>query len=223
MIYVPILMPIFNKITPLDDGELKDEINAFASKVGYQVSKISVMDASKRSSRLNAFFTGFGKFKHIVLFDTLIEKMDKEEIVAVLAHEIGHNKHKHTIVNLGVTFIQLGVYFALLMLMLMNEGFSTSFGFEGIHFGFIIIIFLETLSGFDVFIAPLLNGLIRRGEYQADHYAATKYKKAPMIKALKILTKENFSNLTPHPLFVKIRYSHPPVSDRITAINNIKS
>lgn len=222
MIYVPVLVPIFNKVTPLEDGDLKVAIEEFATSVGYQVSKISVMDASRRSSRLNAFFTGFGKFKHIVLYDTLIEKMNTEEIVAVLAHEIGHNKHKHIIFNLFTSVMQLAAYFGLLMLILSNEGFSTQFGFNGVHFGFSIIIFMEMLSAFEVFVAPALNGLSRKAEYQADRYAATKYKKEPMITALKVLTKENFSNLTPHPFFVKMRYSHPPVADRIQAIQKIK-
>lgn len=221
MIYVKVIVPIFNKLTPLEEGKLKEEINAFAESVGYTVSKISVMDASRRSSKLNAFFSGFGKFKQIVLFDTLIEKMSTEEIVAVLAHEIGHNKHKHIIQNLFQTIIQLALYFGILMAVLSTKEFSTAFGFNEVHFGFSIILFAELLAVIDFIIALVLNGLSRKAEYQADRYAATKYKKEPMITALKVLSRENFSNLTPHPLFVKIRYSHPPVFERIRAINNI--
>ena len=221
MIYVKVLMPIFNKVTPLEEGELKDAIEEFTTEVGYTVSKISVIDASKRSTRLNAMFSGFGKFKHIILFDTLIEKMSTEEIIAVLAHEIGHNKHKHVITNLFVTIVQLGAFIGFLMLILSTSSLYTAFGFDGIFFGFGMIVFLELISALDIFIAPFLNALIRRGEYQADHFAATKYQKEPMISALKVLGRENFSNLTPHPLFVKIRYSHPPLYLRIRAINNI--
>ncbi len=221
MIYVKVLMPIFNKVTALEEGELKDAINHFAEGVGYTVSKISVIDASKRSTKLNAMFTGFGKFKHIILFDTLIEKMSTEEIVAVLAHEIGHNKHKHIITSMGTTFIQFGLFLGLLVLTLTTKSIYLDSGFEAIFFGYGLIIFLELVSAIDIVFAPFLNAMIRRGEYQADHYASTKYNKESMISALRLLSKENFSNLTPHPLFVKIRYSHPPVYQRIRAINKI--
>lgn len=221
IIYVSVIVPLFNKLTPLEDGELKDMIHEFSNKVGYQVSKISIMDASKRSTKLNAFFSGFGKFKQIVLFDTLIEKMSNEEIVAVLAHEIGHNKHKHIVRNLFQTIFMLAVYFGLLMIVLTNIEFSKAFGFTEIHFVFSLILFSFLLSPVDMIFGTVLSTLSRRAEYQADRFASKQYGKAPMISALKVLSKENFSNLTPHPLYVKLTYSHPPTASRIKAINNI--
>lgn len=221
ILYVPLLVPIFNKLKPLEEGKLKDDIESFAKSVGYTVSKISVMDASRRSSKINAFFSGFGKFKHIVLFDTLIEKLTTEEVVAVLAHEIGHSKKKHVLINLFTTIIQFGIYLFFLLVLLSNLGFSTAFGFSELNFGFILILFIEFIKVYGLIVSPFLSGLSRKAEYQADHYAATKYKKEPMISALKVLSRENFSNLTPHPFYVKMTYSHPPTYDRIKAIKKI--
>ena len=221
IIYVPLLVPIFNKLKPLEEGKLKDDIESFAKSVGYTVSKISVMDASRRSSKINAFFSGFGKFKHIVLFDTLIEKLTTEEVVAVLAHEIGHSKKKHVFINMIISIMQLGIYLFFLLVLLSNSGFSTAFGFSELNFGFVLILFLEFNKVYEIIVSPFLSGLSRKAEYQADHYASTKYKKEPMISALKVLSRENFSNLTPHPFFVKMTYSHPPTYDRIKAIKKI--
>jgi STE24 endopeptidase len=225
IIYTRFLVPIFNKLTPLEDGELKDMINEFANSVGYEVTKISVMDASKRSTKLNAFFSGFGRFKQVVLYDTLIEKMSNEEIVAVLAHEIGHSKHKHIVFNLIQMAITMMIYIGALGLVLRVPEFSTAFGFEetmahfsDFHFAFALILFGILLSPLDVLIGLVSSYYSRKHEYQADHYAASKYKVEPMITALKVLSKENFSNLTPHPLYVKLRYSHPPTASRIKAI-----
>lgn len=221
LIYVPVIVPIFNKLSPLEDGELKTEIETFMTKVGYQVKKISVMDASRRSSKLNAFFSGFGKFKNIVLFDTLIEKMSTEEIVAVLAHEVGHGKHKHVITNLIQIIVQFAVFFGLLMVILTNVVFSQAFGFETIHFGFSIILFSIMMEPLSIVLSLFTSTSSRKKEYQADKYAAENYSKKPMINALKVLARANYANLTPHPLFVKILYSHPPITDRISAINKL--
>lgn len=218
ILYVPVFVPLFNKLSPLEDGELKIMITSFANSVGYEISKISVIDASKRSSRLNAFFSGMGKFKQIVLYDTLIEKMSNEEIVAVLAHEIGHNKHKHVISGLFERGITLFIYVGLLMLVLNEAIFSTAFGFDAASIGFSLVLFIVLLEPISILINLVSAGISRKHEYQADAYASTKFKKEPMITALKVLSKENFSNLTPHPLYVKLRYSHPPTADRINAI-----
>jgi STE24 endopeptidase len=222
IIYVPVIVPIFNKLTPLEDGDLKDMIQDFAHGVGYEVTKISTMDASKRSTKLNAFFAGLGKFKQVVLYDTLVEKMSNEEIVAVLAHEIGHSKHKHIIFNLIETSITLLFYFGAFYLVLAEDAFMTAFSIENATFGFAIILFLVLMNPISIFIGLLSSYFSRKHEYQADAYAATKYKKEPMITALKVLSKANFSNLTPHPLVVKLRYSHPPTAMRIKAIKAIK-
>lgn len=221
VIYTSVIVPLFNKLTPLEDGELKEGINAFAKSVGYEVSKISVMDASRRSSKLNAFFSGFGKFKKIVLYDTLVDKMSTEEIVAVLAHEIGHSKHKHIIFNLFQTALVLFIYIGLFGFILRSPIFAESFGFTEANFGFSLIIFTILIEPVQILIGLITAGLSRKHEYQADHFAASKYKKEPMITALKVLSRENFSNLTPHPLYVKLTYSHPPTVDRIRAINGI--
>ena len=223
VLYVRVFIPIFNKLTPLDDGELKDMIHEFANKVGYEVTKISVMDASKRSSRLNAFFVGFGRFKQIVLYDTLIEKMNNEEILAVLAHEIGHNKHKHIIFNLAQTAVTLSIYMGALWLVISNPEFSTAFGFEGLNFGFSLILFTVLLEPISVVLGLLTSYISRRHEFQADRFAASNFKKEPMESALKVLVKENFSHLTPHPLYVKLLYSHPPVYQRIRAIRKVEN
>lgn len=221
MIYVPVIIPIFNKLTPLEDGELKDMIHEFGNKVGYEVTKISVMDASRRSTKLNAFFTGFGRFKQVVLYDTLIEKMSNEEIVAVLAHEIGHNKHKHITYNLIQTAFTLSIYIGLLVMVINVKEFSTAFNFTELHFGFAIILFNIVVSPISILIGIPASYLSRKYEFQADNYAATKFKQEPMVTALKVLSKENFSNLTPHPLYVKLFYSHPPVAQRIREIRKV--
>jgi STE24 endopeptidase len=221
MIYTSVIVPLFNKLTPLEDGELKEAIHDFAKSVGYEVSKISVMDASRRSSKLNAFFSGFGKFKKIVLYDTLVEKMTTEEIVAVLAHEIGHNKHKHIVYNLFQTAFILFIYIGVFGFILRNPLFVESFGLDFPNFGFALIIFSVLIEPLSIVIGLITSGLSRKHEYQADHFAATKYQKEPMISALKVLSRENFSNLTPHPLYVKLTYSHPPTVDRIRAIGQI--
>ncbi len=223
LIYVRVIVPLFNKLTPLEDGELKEAIHTFANKVGYEVANISVMDASRRSTKLNAFFSGFGKLKKIVLFDTLIEKMSTDEIVAVLAHEIGHNKHKHIWFNLAQTALMLLVYIGVFGLVLRNAAFSTAFGFDAANFGFSIILFIVLIEPLEILIGLVTSTLSRRHEYQADRYAATHYGPLHIETALKVLTRENFANLTPHPLYVKLRYSHPPTADRIRAIRKVTS
>jgi len=217
-LYVKVFVPMFNKLRPLEDSDLKTQIEEFAKSVGYEVSKISIIDASKRSTKLNAYFSGFGKFKHVVLYDTLIEKMSTEEIVAVLAHEIGHNKHKHILFNLVQTFVLLSVYLLALMLVLEVEAFSKAFGFDGTHFGFAIIVFGVLLSPLSILLNLITSGFSRKHEFQADNFASTKYSKAAMESSLKVLAKENYANLTPHPLYVKLTYSHPPIAERIEAI-----
>ena len=222
VLYVNVIVPMFNKLTPLEEGDLKDEINAFANKVGYEVSAINVMDASKRSSKLNAFFSGFGKFKKIVLYDTLIEKMSTEEIVAVLAHEIGHNKHKHVIFNIGQMMITMMLYIGILGLVLNEAAFSEAFGFDSANFGFSLVLFFVLLEPIGIILGLLTSYFSRKHEYQADRFASVNYGKKPMENALKVLGRANFANLTPHPLYVKLSYSHPPIVDRIKAIKKVE-
>lgn len=218
ILYTRIFIRIFNKLTPLPDGELKDKIMEFAQKTGTSIKSISVMDASRRTRKLNAFFSGFGKFKSIVLFDNLIEKLKSDEIVAVLAHEIGHGKHKDTVRNLFLALAQMGVMLVLLQLFLSWEALSVSFGFESVNIGFGLILFSVFLSPIDILLDIPLSALSRWAEYRADGYAKEHGYGTAMISALKRLAQENFANLTPHPLMVKMTYSHPPISQRINAL-----
>ena len=220
--YTKIFVPLFNKLTPMEDSPLKDKIYKFAEKVGYEISKISVMDASRRTTKLNAYFSGFGKVKRIVLYDTLIDKMSDEEIIAVLAHEIGHNKHKHIIFNLVQSILMLSIYILGIMFFLDNEIFSLAFNFSEISYGFNLILYVIMLSIFTLLLNLPLSYFSRKFEYQADAYAANNYSGDILIKALKILSRENFSNLTPHPLYVKFYYSHPPLKQRVEHIKSLK-
>ncbi len=222
LIYTKWIVPIFNKLKPLEDSELKDMINCFSESVGYEVSKISIMDASKRSTKLNAYFSGFSKAKRIVLYDTLVEKMSNEEIVGVLAHEIGHNKHKHIIFNMFQSFVMIALYVIGLGFVLKSSLISEAFGFNEINYGFNFIVYIIILNPILMILNLLLSYISRKFEYQADRFAADKYDGEVFIKSLKVLTRENFSNLTPHPLFVKFYYSHPPVYQRIRAIKKDK-
>lgn len=221
--YTKIIVPIFNKLKPLEESSLKTKIIEFAKSVGYEISKISVIDASKRTTKLNAYFSGFGKAKRIVLYDTLMNKMNEEEIVAVLAHEIGHNKHKHIIFNLLQSIIMISIYVLGLMLFLSQDNFSIYFGFDKLNYGFNAILYLLLLSPLMFMLNPLFNYISRKFEYQADSYAAKNYSKEHLINALKVLSRENFSNLTPHPIYVKFYYSHPPLYQRISNIKKVKS
>ncbi|MFK5883414.1 MAG: M48 family metallopeptidase [Candidatus Izemoplasma sp.] len=222
LFYVKLIVPIFNKLTPLEDSTLKTEIIAFASGVGYEVNKISVIDASKRSTKLNAFFSGFGKMKQVVLYDTLIEKMSEGEIVAVLGHEIGHSKLKHIPKMIFTSIFNILIYMGILIAMLNIDEFSTAFGFDEVNFGFVLIVFVIILSPISIIIGWVNNRSSRKHEFEADKFAASRGYKTEMEGALKVITKENFGNLTPHKLFVQLYYSHPPVAERIREIRKIK-
>jgi len=213
-----VFVRIFNKLSPLPDGELKEEIRTLAEKTGYGVKKISVIDASKRSARLNAFFSGFGRFKHIVLYDTLLEKCDTDEIVSVLAHEIGHAKHKDVLQNFFISMVQVSAALAVLSFFLASDSMARAFGFPEVHLGFAMILFGILMEPFGVLLGIPLSALSRRAEYRADRFAAEVSDPEAMVGALKVLARENFANLTPHPLVVKMTYSHPPISQRISAI-----
>ncbi|MDD3477494.1 MAG: M48 family metallopeptidase [Candidatus Izemoplasmatales bacterium] len=221
ILYVPLIVPMFNKLKPLEEGTLKEKIVAFATSAGYEVGKIKVMDASRRSTKLNAYFSGFGKMKSIVLYDTLIEKMSEDEIIAVLAHEIGHNKLGHIVKGLLQSLVVLGLYIVGMGLLLNAPAFYTPFGFSNVFFGFALILFLIMMSPLEIILGYLVNWISRTHEFEADAYSAKHVGKEPMISALKTLAKANFSNLTPHPWFVKLEYSHPTTAARIEAIQKI--
>ena len=215
----PFFSKIFNKFTPLEDGELKDRIIALLEKNGYKVRAIQVMDASRRSTKSNAYFTGFGKMKTIVLYDTLVQSMTADEICAVFAHEMGHGLHKDTLKNQILTFVQMLILGVLAWLTLRTPDIFQAFGFDTVNYGFAIIFIMGVEF---TLIAPLFGLLVswhsRRAEYRADAQAVKEGYGDALISGLKKLAKENFADLSPHPLLVKLEYSHPTLSQRIDAI-----
>lgn len=213
--YSTLIVPIFNKQTLLEEGELKQAIKDFGDKAGFEIDNIFVIDGSKRSSKANAYFAGFGKKKRIVLYDTLINQMNTNEIVAVLAHEIGHYKHKHTMANLFMSITQTGIMLYILSLFLTNTDLSIALGGTENKFHLGIIAFSILFSPISEFIGIFMNILSRKFEYQADNFAKGYGLENELICGLKSLSKNSYSNLTPHPLYVFTNYSHPPIKDRI--------
>jgi STE24 endopeptidase len=218
MLNTKVFVKIFNKLTPLPEGSLKNSLVALANKTGFKAKAIYTMDASKRSSKLNAFFSGFGPIREIALFDTLIAKLKEKEILAVLAHEIGHAKHFDEIRMLLQQILVFGVYALIINLVVSSQSLATAFGFSGPFFGFGLILFTILIEPLDFLLGLPVNYLSRRAEYAADRFAVKQGYKLPMLSALKTLTTENYGNLTPHPLQVLLTYSHPPMSDRLAAI-----
>lgn len=217
------IMPIFNKFKPLEDGELKEQIMEFAHKVNFSLQDIFVMDGSKRSSKSNAFFTGFGKNKRIALFDTLIANHTTGELVSVLAHEIGHYKRKHILQGMVISILHTGVLFFLLSVFLYQQGLYSAFGLETtpIYAGFLFFSLLY--SPLESVLSITMNIMSRKNEYEADEFAVVgRGNKEDIIDALKKLSKDNLSNLTPHPFYVFMNYSHPTVLERIRAIRKVK-
>ena len=215
----PFFSRIFNKFTPLPDGELKEGITKLLEKNGYKVRAIQVMDASRRSTKSNAYFTGFGKMKTIVLYDTLVAAMTTDEILAVFAHEMGHGLHKDTLKNHILTFLQMLVLGLLAWATLRYPEIFVPFGFEGVNYGFAVILIMSVEFAL---ISPLF-GLVmswfsRRAEYRADAQAVKEGYGPALISALKKLSRENLSDLSPSPILVALEYSHPTLSQRIDAI-----
>lgn len=218
MLNTKVFVKIFNKLTPLPEGSLKNSLVALANKTGFKAKAIYTMDASKRSSKLNAFFSGFGPIREIALFDTLIAKLKEKEILAVLAHEIGHAKHFDEIRMLFQQILVFGVYALIMNMVVSSQTLAIAFGFDGTFFGFGLILFTILIEPLDFLLGLPVNYLSRRAEYAADRFAVNQGYKTEMLSALKTLTTENYGNLTPHPLQVLLTYSHPPMSDRLAAI-----
>jgi STE24 endopeptidase len=225
MLYVaPVwIMPLFNKFEPLEDGELKQAINAFATKEKFVLNGIFRMDGSKRSKKANAFFTGFGKNRRIVLFDTLIEKLSTDELVAVLAHEMGHFKKKHIVKQLFIGSISMAILLFVIQKLLNNTGLFEAYRVSELSVYASLVFIAPILSPLNYAVQLLSNRFSRKHEYEADAYAATSYGKPQcLISGLKTLSKESLSNLTPHPLAVLSEYSHPPLRDRIIALQKFR-
>jgi len=216
------IMPLFNKFTPLEDGELREAILSYAKSVKFSLSDVFVMDGSKRSTKSNAFFTGFGKNKRIALFDTLIRRHSVSELVAVLAHEIGHYKKKHIIQGMVISIAHMGVMFYVLSFFVRTPGLFQAFSMEHISVYAGLIFFGMLFTPIEFLLSLLMHILSRKNEFEADRYSAETYH-APgaMVEALKKLSLHNLSNLTPHPFYVALHYSHPPVLERIRALDRV--
>lgn len=208
-------MPIFNKQTVLEEGSLKKAIESYAQKVGFELNKIFVIDGSKRSTKANAYFSGFGKEKRITLFDTLIQDLDEEEIVAVLAHEVGHYQKKHVLFNLFVSVALTGFTLFVLSLFINNPDISLAIGVSQPSFHAGLVGFMLLYSPISELTGLAMNYISRKFEYQADNYAKSTFAAQPLITSLKKLSKNSLSNLTPHPAYVFVHYSHPALVQRI--------
>lgn len=213
------ILPLFNKFTPLPDGELKQAIVDFAHTVSFAFKEIFVVDSSKRTSKTNAFFTGFGRNKRIALFDTLVEKSTVSEIVAVLAHEVAHYKKKHIVVGMLLGFLHTGLLFYLLSVFIGNAGLFQAFSMEHLSSYAGLLFFAMLYEPISFLLSIPVNALSRHNEYEADHYAVEKIPdREQLVSALKKLYATNLSNLNPHRLYVILNYSHPSLLDRIRAI-----
>lgn len=214
-----LIMPIFNKFEPLEDGELKSGIHEMAEQCDFPLKEISIMDGSKRSTKSNAFFTGFGENKRIALFDTLVEKHTVPELVAVLAHEIGHYKKRHILKSLLIGILTTGVLFFLLGLMMENRALFDAFGVRETSVYVSLVLFGILMSPVNDLLSIGGNWLSRKHEFEADAYAAeVTGNPGAMADALRKLSKDNLSNLTPHPFYVFLNYTHPPVVERVGAL-----
>lgn len=221
MFYSQLIVPLFNKQTPLQEGSLRNKIQAFAGKVGFKLDNIYVIDGSKRSTKANAYFTGLGPKKRVVLYDTLIDELTEEEIVAVLAHEVGHYKKRHTLRSMVVSVIQMGVLFWLFSLCVNNVALSEALGGDRAYFQMGLIAFAILYSPVNLILGVGMNVWSRNNEYEADAFAARYYEGDYLVSGLKKISVKSLSNLTPHPLYEYIYYSHPSLLKRIDAIKRI--
>lgn len=215
LFYSKLIVPLFNKQKPLEEGSLKSKIEAYAQKVGFELKNIFVIDGSKRSTKANAYFSGFGGEKRVTLFDTLINDLEEDEIVAVLAHEVGHYKRNHIIFNIVSSILLTGFTLFVLSLFINNPEVSMAIGVSQPSFHAALIGFGILYSPISEITGLVMNYLSRKFEYQADDYAKNTFAALPLITSLKKLSKNSLSNLTPHPAYVFMHYSHPPLIERI--------
>lgn len=220
LFYSTLIVPLFNKQTPLEDGELKDKLHDFAKKAGFNLDKIFVIDGSKRSTKANAYFTGFGTKKRIVLYDTLINDLETDEIVAVLAHEVGHYKRKHVIFNSIASILTTGLTLYILSLFIDNEVLAHALSVDTPSFHIALIAFGVLYTPISELTGLVMNYISRKFEYQADNYAKQYHNAESLISSLKKLSKNNLSNLTPHKSYVFAHYSHPTLLQRVRNLSS---
>ncbi len=221
MFYSELIVPVFNKQKPLEEGELRNEIESMALKAGFKLSDIYTIDGSKRSTKANAYFSGLGPRKRIVLFDTLINDLSTGEITAVMAHEIAHYKKKHSLIMMACGFVQTGIMLYIFSLLAGNEKLTDAMGAETCSFHISILAFSLIYSPVSVLISLFMNYLSRKHEYQADSFAGKIYDSNKLISALRKLSLNNLSNLNPHPAYVFVNYSHPPLLRRIKNLERV--
>lgn len=221
MFYSKLIVPLFNKQIPLEEGELKTAIERYASGVGFTLNKIFVIDGSKRSTKANAYFSGFGSQKRITLYDTLIKDLDTDEIVAVLAHEVGHYQKKHILFNILVSILLTGFTLYILSLCIHVPELSYALGVPQQSFHIGLIAFGILYSPVSEITGFVMNYISRKFEYQADNYAKNTFGAEALITSLKKLSRNNLSNLTPHRAYVKMHYSHPTLLQRIRNLKNV--
>ncbi|OGU60442.1 MAG: peptidase M48 [Ignavibacteria bacterium GWF2_33_9] len=223
-VYPNWIMPIFNKFTPLEEGNLKNIITEYTRKVNFPMKKLFVMDGSKRSKKSNAFFTGFGKNKMIVLYDTLMKEHTEDQILGIIAHEVGHYKKKHILLGTAISIIHTGLLFYLLSLFLYSEQLYEAFYVSSTPIYAGLIFFFLLYSPIEFILSIFMQILSRRNEFQADEFAVqTTGNGMSLVNALKKLSVDNLSNLTPHKFYVFLNYSHPPVLERIMVIKKMSN
>ena len=220
MFYTSLIVPIFNKLTPLSPGKLRDKIDEYSRSVHFPVKNIMVINGSKRSAKANAFFSGMGKGKKIVLYDTLIDNHSPEELVSILAHEVGHYKKKHIIQGMFISWIQIGFMLWLLSRFVFSTTLSTALGASHMEIHINLIVFGILFEPVSLIIGLLMNMISRKNEYEADAFAVQTAEKQAFVNALIRLSTDSLSNLRPHPAYVFFHYSHPTLLQRIAAIQN---
>jgi STE24 endopeptidase len=212
------IMPLMYKMSPLEEGSLKDKIAKLSQISGYELSQIVIVDASKRTTKINAFFSGFGKTKKVMIFDTMLEKLTEDEICAVIAHEIGHANYNHVSKDIFKTLFSLAIYTVLFYLLATSNIISSNLNITE-YFSFIVIIFILLLSPIGVITSTISNTISRKHEYQADAITIEYGYGNEMITTLKNVARENLANLTPHPLYVIMKYNHPHISQRVEVLS----
>lgn len=214
-----VLMPLFLKFQPLPDGPLRESILALAERLHFPVSEVSIVDGSRRSTKANAFFAGFGKTRRIALYDTLLERYSTDEILAILAHEIGHNKRRHVPIHIAASLVELGLMFALLHLALRNQDFYAAFGVGGTPIGLGFVLFSVIYQPISTLTGLVTHALSRKHEFEADAFAKAAMGSAdPLTTGLKKLSRDHLSHPSPHPLNIWLHYSHPPLAQRLAAL-----